>query len=166
MFNGAGEIYLIAIFCIAISPRRETLDASSPKDAGVSQVTLVFVPSLTSRFMTLRPQMRSSSGDSYADTVAHKIETLDVLGESAESRGLTGTRHGRSRRRDEDKSASRAALDDGVRLQGRFAQNLRADRRERVGDYATGRLGGDLRERVSSRALLYGEHTTQFPHRR
>lgn len=50
MFNGGegrgglGEIYLIAR-----APRRETLDA------GVSQVTLVFVPSLTWRFMTLRP---------------------------------------------------------------------------------------------------------------
>lgn len=50
-----GEIYLIAIFVSRDLSGRETLDASAPKDAGVSQVTLVFVPSLTSRFMTLRP---------------------------------------------------------------------------------------------------------------
>lgn len=109
--------------------------------------------------------MRSSSGDSYADTVAYKIETLDVLGESAESRGLAGTRHGRSRRSDEHKSASRTALNDVIRVQGRFAQDLRADRRQRLGDRPAGRLGGDLRERVSSGALLYGEYAAQFPHR-
>lgn len=110
--------------------------------------------------------MRSSTGHSYADTVADKIETLDVLGRSAESRGFAGTRHGRSRRGDEDKSATRTALDDDVRLQGCLAQDLRADRRERVGDRAAGRLGGDLRERVSSGALLPGEYPTRFPHRR
>lgn len=110
--------------------------------------------------------MRSSPGDPCADTVAHQIETLDVPGQSAESRGLTRTRHGGSRRGVGHKSASRAALGDGIRLHGHYTEDLRVDRRERVGDGTAGRFGGDLRERFPFGALLHVKYATQFPYRR
>jgi len=61
---------------------------------------------------------------------------------------------------------SRATFVDGIRLQGRSADDLRPHRRERVGDRAAGRLGSDLRTCISSRTLLSREHATQLSHRR